>query len=118
MTQVFKSKVKNPHFENVYDISPQEVFENAQHLTLVDVREVAEYSAELGHIESATFVILHTLPEKLASIPTDKPIVFVCRSGGRSAQASAFAHQKGIRNTYNMQGGMQLWNQNKLPVKK
>ncbi len=118
MAYEIKNKTKNPHFENVYDISPQEIFENASHLTLVDVREPAEWSSELGHIESASFVVLHTLPDNLMSIPTEKPIVFVCRSGGRSAQASAFAHNQGLLNTYNMQGGMYLWNQLQLPIKK
>ena len=118
MTYEIKNKTKNPHFENVYDVSPSDVFENASQLTLVDVREHAEWSSELGHIENSQFVVLHTLPENLTSIPTDKPIVFVCRSGGRSAQASAFAHQQGLQNTYNMQGGMYLWNQLNLPTKK
>ncbi len=118
MTIDLKTKIKNPHFENVTDVSPQEVFENAANLTLVDVREPSEYAAELGHIESAKFIILRTLPENLISIPTDKPVVFVCRSGGRSAQASSFAQAKGLKNTYNMQGGMILWNQLQLPTKK
>ena len=118
MAYEIRNKTKNPHFENVYDVSPQEVFQNASQLTLVDVREPAEWSSELGHIDQSTFVVLHTLPENLNSIPTDKPIVFVCRSGGRSAQASAFAHNQGLLNTYNMQGGMYLWNQLHLPTKK
>lgn len=118
MTYEIKNKIKNPHFENVYDITTEEVFQNAAELTLVDVREPSEYSSELGHIESAYFVVLHTLPEKLTTIPTDKPIVFVCRSGSRSAQASAFAQQQGLKNTFNMQGGMYSWNQQQFPVKK
>lgn len=118
MISEIKNKNKNPNFDNVYDVPPQEVFENAQNLTLVDVREPAEYTEELGHIESAIFIVLRTLPENLKKIPTDKPIVFICRSGGRSAQASAFAKEQGLQNAYNMQGGMILWNQLQLPVKK
>ena len=118
MTYQIKNKIQNPHFENVFDISPQEVLENAPQLTLIDVREVTEYTAELGHIENSTLIILHSLPEKLNSIPTDKPVVFVCRSGGRSAQASSFANHQGMKNTYNMQGGMLAWNQLQFPIKK
>ncbi len=118
MAYQIKNKLQNPHFENVFDVTPQEVFENAQHLTLIDVREVTEYTADLGHIENSSLIVLHTLPEKLDSIPADKPIVFVCRSGGRSAQASSFANHQGLKNTYNMQGGMLMWNQLQLPIKK
>jgi len=113
-----KLKTQNPHFENVQDVEPTEVFENASQLTLIDVREQSEFNGDLGHIASATLIILHTIPDHLKSIPTDKPIVFVCRSGGRSAQACAFAQQQGLKNVYNMRGGMMLWNHFQLPITK
>lgn len=118
MTFEFKSKSKNPHFETVTDIEPNEVFENTDKLTLIDVRGEDEYVGELGHAAKTKLVVLHTIPQEIANIPTDKPIVFICRSGGRSAQASAFAAQHGIQNTYNMRGGMLLWNQLQLPTEK
>jgi rhodanese-related sulfurtransferase len=116
MKYEFKNKLPNPHFENVTDVSPQEVNEQANSLHLIDVREESEFVGELGHIPSAKLVILSTIPEKIKTLPTDKPIVFVCRSGGRSAQAASFAMQEGLTNVYNMQGGMLLWNQLQLPV--
>lgn len=116
MSYEFKSKQQNPYFEEVTDVSPQEVSEQAAALHLIDVREESEFVGELGHIALAKLVVLSTIPEKVKSLPTDKPIVFVCRSGGRSAQAAAYAHQEGLKNVYNMQGGMILWNQLQLPV--
>lgn len=118
MMNEFKTKTTNPHFETVTDIDPTEVLANTDHLTLIDVREDHEYVGELGHAPKTKLVVLHTLPDQIANFPTDKPIVFICRSGGRSAQASAFAVQHGLKNTYNMRGGMLLWNQLQLPTEK
>ena len=114
----FKNISKNPNFDTVIDVNPQDVLEHANELTLIDVRENDEYTGELGHVAKTKLIVLHTLPNQIATIATEKPIVFICRSGGRSAQASAFAAQHGLKNTYNMRGGMLLWNQLQLPTEK
>lgn len=118
MAYTFKNKTSNPKFPEVFDVSPQEVLDNAKNLTLIDVREVSEYSGELGHAPGSKLIVLSTIPQNLKSIPTDKPIVFICRSGGRSAQAASFAKDNGTTDVYNMQGGMILWNQLQLPTEK
>ncbi len=112
----FKNQLPNPNFEGVTDVNPQEVNENASNLFLVDVREEHEYTGELGHASGAKLVVLSTIPEQLNTLPRDKTVVFICRSGGRSAQATAFAQQEGFTNVYNMLGGMMLWNQLALPI--
>lgn len=114
----FKTKTENPHFAGVFDIHPQEVFELAEHLHLVDVREHSEWISELGHFHKAELISLNSIPEKLDQIPKDKTLVFICRSGGRSAKAAAFALDNGYENVYNMVGGMLLWNEQNLPTKK
>lgn len=116
MAYTFKNKFANPHFPELSDVTPQEVFENSQNLTLIDVREISEYNAELGHIAGSSLIVLSTIPDKLKTIPVDKTIVFVCRSGGRSAQAASYARANGVTDVYNMQGGMLLWNQLKQPT--
>ena len=98
------------------DVTPQEVLENTAQLKLVDVREISEYTGELGHAPHAELMVLSTIPEKIKTLPQDKTIVFICRSGGRSAQAAAYAQQHGFKNVYNMTGGMLLWNQLQLPT--
>lgn len=100
----------------VMDVTPQEVNEHASQLFLVDVREDAEFTGELSHVKGSKHIKLGTIPEHLSNLPKDKTIVFICRSGGRSAQASAYALQEGFQHVYNMQGGMMLWNQLQLPV--
>lgn len=118
MSYEFKNKTNNPGFAGVIDVTPQEVLENTPHLKLIDVREVSEYTGELGHAPQTELIVLSTIPEKIKTLPQDKPIVFICRSGGRSAQAAAFALQNGFKNVYNMTGGMLLWNQLQLPTEK
>ncbi len=118
MSYEFKNKTPNPHFPNVEDVYPQEVIEASAQLKLVDVREVAEYTGELGHAAGTELLVLSTLPDKIQTLPKDKTIVFICRSGGRSAQAAAFAKMQGFNNVHNMAGGMLLWNQLQLPVEK
>jgi rhodanese-related sulfurtransferase len=114
----FKNKTTNPNFPNIMDVTPQEVLDASSELKLVDVREISEYSGELGHAPQTELIVLSTLPDKIKTLPHDKTIVFICRSGGRSAQASAFAQQQGYTNVHNMMGGMLLWNQLQLPTEK
>lgn len=115
----FESKTENPQFEDVYDIDPKELLkkvEAAEDLHLIDVREPNEYTGELGHVAGAELMPLGSIPQNLDQISKNKTVVFICRSGGRSAQATAFAHSRGIQNAYNMRGGMLLWNQLSLPT--
>lgn len=118
MKTLFKHTMKNPNFEQVLDVSAQEVFENAQNLNLIDVRQPEEFTGELGHIAQSKLIVLNTIPENLNAISTDKPTVFICRSGGRSAQACAYALSQGHSHVYNMMGGMLMWNQLMLPTEK
>jgi hydroxyacylglutathione hydrolase len=114
----FTSKTENPHYEGVFDIGPQELKDKINEVKLIDVRQPDEYTGELGHIANSELVVLDTLPEKLDKIPKDKTVVFICRSGGRSARATAFALMNGFQSVFNLQGGMLLWNELQLPTKK
>lgn len=107
----FSSKMPNPNCRGVVDISPEELFEKRSHVKLIDVRELSEFTGELGHIHGAKLITLNLLPEKIGEVPRDATVVFICRSGGRSAQATAFALENGFSSVYNMKGGMLLWNQ-------
>ena len=113
---MFKSMVRNPNYSMVQDVSPEELKAQLDRVLLVDVRQAEEFTGELGHIENAQLHPLNSLPEALGSLSKDKTIVFVCRSGGRSAQATAFALESGYSNVYNLAGGMLLWNQLQFAV--
>ena len=113
----------NPDFPQVRDLEPSALleimktqgFEKAG-LHVLDVRQPTEYEGELGHISGAKLLVLDTLPQRLTEIPKDKTIICVCRSGGRSARASAFLLSNGWKNVFNLRGGMLLWNENQFPI--
>ena len=73
---------------------------------LLDVRELDEYEA--GHARHAAFHPLGTIPEIWSSLPADRPVLCICRSGVRSAEATAFLRDQGL-DAVNLEGGMQAW---------
>lgn len=112
----FASERSNPEIPDVKDVDPKELWEKRAQVVIVDVRRPDEFTGELGHIPGAQLMVLDTLPQRISELPADKTIVFVCRSGGRSAKATAFAQESGFKNIFNMKGGMLLWNQMSLDV--
>jgi len=107
----FESKEDNLHFEGVLDIDARELNDKLEQVCLIDVRQPDEFIGDLGHIPGAKLIVLDTLPEHMNEIPKDQTVVFVCRSGGRSARAAALAVEQGYKNVYNLKGGMILWNE-------
>ncbi len=86
---------------------------------IIDVRRDDEFNGELGHIENAEHHALGPDLERfLHAAPRDASYVFVCRVGGRSAQATAFAMAVGLLNVANLGGGMMQWCSYKLPTVK
>ena len=81
---------------------------------MIDVRTEAEVSR--GVIGGAKHIPLHLLPLRTAEIPQDKPVVFYCNSGARSAQACAFMANKGFRNMHNLSGGILAWARSGKPI--
>ncbi|MCK5205072.1 MAG: rhodanese-like domain-containing protein, partial [Desulfobacterales bacterium] len=59
--------------------------ENPQSIMLIDVRDPDEYAA--GSFKTAVNIPTDQLEKKIATLPTDKPIVFVCNTGARSGEA-------------------------------
>lgn len=86
---------------------------------LIDVRRPDEFTGELSHIEGARLVTQgEELDHFLAAQDKNKKILFICRSGARSARATLQAMELGFRDVFNMEGGMLLWNEKGFPIKK
>ena len=85
----------------------------AQGAYLIDVRTPAEYAA--GHIRGAKLLPLADLPERLNEVPKNRAVYVICRSGARSAQASAILAKAG-RRAVNVGGGMNDWARVGFPV--
>lgn len=112
----FKTSEQNPYFEEILDVDPKEILDHQENLELIDVRQEEEYFGELGHVPGSRLLTLDMLPAQIQSLSQKKPIIFICRSGGRSANAASLAHAHGYKNVYNMKGGMILWNEYGLDV--
>ncbi|MGH6717944.1 MAG: rhodanese-like domain-containing protein, partial [Alphaproteobacteria bacterium] len=73
-----------------------------------------EFNGPLGHIPGARLIPLGTLSEAAAGLAKDKPIVTVCRAGGRSAQATVILKRAGFDQVANLAGGMLRWRAQQL----
>jgi rhodanese-related sulfurtransferase len=73
---------------------------------IIDVREPYEYAD--GHVPGAELMPLMTVPQRLAALPTDRPVYVVCAVGRRSAQAAAFLATRGV-DAVNVDGGTDEW---------
>lgn len=73
---------------------------------LLDVRQQDEWDA--GHSPDAVFLPLNELSERYTELPTDQPVVVICRSGGRSTRAAEALVAAGY-SAVNLAGGMQAW---------
>ncbi len=61
---------------------------------LLDVREVDEYKS--GHAKGSVNIPLFLLPTEMDRLDRSRPIVVVCLSGGRSAQAVGLLKRRGF----------------------
>ncbi|MFS8479334.1 MAG: rhodanese-like domain-containing protein [Micromonosporaceae bacterium] len=74
---------------------------------LLDVREDDEWVA--GHAPGARHVPMSDVPSRLDEVPTERDVVVVCRSGGRSGKIVEFLRARGWDNVLNLDGGMKDW---------
>ncbi|MEE9407310.1 MAG: rhodanese-like domain-containing protein [Polaribacter sp.] len=62
---------------------------------ILDVRTLGEWNED--HIETAKHIVLNLIPLEVEQIKSwNKPIIAVCRSGGRSGQATQFLAKNGV----------------------
>ncbi|NOQ64880.1 MAG: rhodanese-like domain-containing protein [Methyloprofundus sp.] len=89
---------------------------NSGNPIIVDVREGGEFKK--GHIADATNIPLGSIEKNIGKIDLHKEddVIVVCQSGMRSGTACATLTKLGFTNVYSMRGGMQSWEENKLPV--
>ncbi|GIV31727.1 MAG: hypothetical protein KatS3mg030_029 [Saprospiraceae bacterium] len=78
-------------------------------VVILDVRTPEETAQ--GKIEGAIELDYFDehFADKLDSLDRNKTYLVYCRSGNRSAKASALMVQKGFRNVYNLKGGYRAW---------
>lgn len=90
---------------------------NSDDVVVVDVRESNEFIK--SHIENAINIPLSKVEEQLGSLEKHKthPMIVTCQTGARSVAACKTLTKAGFAQVFNMSGGMQSWEDNKLPIK-
>ena len=97
------------------ELEPERVKEmlDSGQIELVDVREQYEWDA--GRVAGSTHIELERLAGRAESLPRDRPIVFSCRLGARSAMAAQAFRTAGW-DAYTMTGGLTKWVALGLPI--
>lgn len=81
---------------------------------VVDVRTPGEFNNELGHIPGARLIPMDLTADSMAVYAglSGRDILLVCRSGRRSGLVGRQLVEAGLKRIYNLQGGMNAWNEN------
>jgi adenylyltransferase/sulfurtransferase len=99
----------------VDDYTPQQVAELLERadVQLIDVRQPDEHEA--GRIAGDRLIELSRLAAEVDTIDRERPVVFYCRTGSRSAMATEAFRGAGF-DAHNMLGGLIDWAAAGLPL--
>jgi rhodanese-related sulfurtransferase len=102
--------------QQVLDIQPAEVAKGVGEgrYLLIDVRESDEVAAEA--YPSAVSLPLSRFDPRQISVSLGQQVVFVCRTGRRSATASLAAQAAGFNYNMHLAGGIVAWKAAGLPT--
>jgi hydroxyacylglutathione hydrolase len=81
---------------------------------IVDVRAASEFAQE--RISGAVNIPYHDLPERLAELPTEQPILLHCASGVRSQIAASVLERHNFSHFAHLEGGLDAWKAAGYPV--
>jgi rhodanese-related sulfurtransferase len=87
---------------------------------LLDVREIEEWTGELGHVPGSVLIPLKDLPGRVSELEPHKHahVVAICRAGVRSTTAAAILTGLGFEHVSNLKGGMVDWNDQGLTAER
>jgi rhodanese-related sulfurtransferase len=80
---------------------------------VIDVRE--RYERDAGRIAGTRHIELDQLTAEAETLDRDRPVVFYCRSGSRSALAAQAFAAAGFE-AHNLDGGLKAWVKDGLPI--
>ncbi|MEX2446845.1 MAG: rhodanese-like domain-containing protein [Dehalococcoidia bacterium] len=81
---------------------------------VVDTREPHEHAD--GHVPGSLRIQHMAILLQADKLEQDRPILFICQSGQRSAVAAEFAASLGLTDLYNVEGGHIAWAQAGYPM--
>jgi len=78
---------------------------------LLDVREDWEVAVAAIRVEGVVVrhIPMGRIPERLAELDTEQPVVCICHHGMRSEQVAHFLERQGFAAVYNLAGGIDAW---------
>ncbi|MBI3241130.1 MAG: rhodanese-like domain-containing protein [Chloroflexi bacterium] len=79
---------------------------------VLDVREPYELEAD-GLIPDSVHIPMRFVPNRLADLPKDRPIVVYCAAGARSYNVAEFLLSQGYADVKNLRGGIIAWQASK-----
>lgn len=81
---------------------------------LLDVRTPEEIDA--GRIENSQSIVFDDSFDKKLERLQHKPLFVYCASGKRSAKAAKILRDKGYKNVFELEGGINAWRETGLPI--
>lgn len=103
-------------YSGTLEITPQWVAAHRNEVNILDVRTKVETDEETLHIEGALLIPINELRSRLADVPTNKPVMTICRAGKRSVLAASILKENGWLQVANIRGGLLQWQEEGLPV--
>lgn len=96
----------------------QKRLEAGADLLVLDVRTMAEFTGELGHIAGALNIPIDELPARVAELSAwqQRTVVAMCRTDRRSSKAVAVLAANGFSDVEVAAGGMTQWRAKGYPV--
>lgn len=74
---------------------------------LLDVRE--PFELDIARVAAAQAIPMREIPQRLADIPRDRPVLVLCHHGGRSLRVTHFLRAQGYEKVSNVAGGIDAW---------
>lgn len=109
-----------PQMRGYTEVSPKDAIRlmNQEDALVLDVRGENEFLD--GHIINAINIPVNYLDKRLGELEPHKsrPIVVVCRTGGRASQACSTLRKQGFEKVSALAGGLLAWQHDKYPVSK
>ncbi len=101
---------------SVITLTAQDFAAKSSSGTILDVRTAGEVAQ--GKIEGAQIIDFYSpdFLDQVSQISKDQEVYLYCAVGARSEEAARMLLQQGYIKVYNLQGGIQSWSQEGLPV--
>lgn len=124
--RIFAKKMNaysQPQFQSfnipgIQHISPRDAYEAllSGEALLIDVREELEVITSSVEVENSFWFPMSTIVERYHQIPADRAILVICTHGERSSKIVNLLKVQGFTSVYNIDGGIQAWENEELPM--